>query len=92
MVTYLAPYTYDEIVASYGKGVADRLAQDPAHKFRMDTGIELIHQEPTLEELQRIYKNYTLMPVNLQRISDSKSLELFGLKNRAHYRHLRKRY
>lgn len=92
MVAYLAPYTYKEIVDSYGKATADRLAKDPAHKFRMDTGIELIHQEPSLEELERIYANYRLMPNNLKRQSNAKSKELFGVTNIANYKQLRKRY
>jgi len=40
------------------------------HKWRAKTGIELIHKEPTEEELDRIWKNWQLMPQDLKAISD----------------------
>lgn len=92
MITYLAPYTYNEIVENYGEQLAQRLAKDPVHKYRMDSGIELVHQEPTIEELDRIYANYRAMPVRMKRLSNAKSKQLFGINNRDHYYRLREEY
>lgn len=89
---YDKPYSYEEIVKNYGKETADRLMKDPAHKFRAETGIELIHKEPSLDELNRIYSNYKLMDKKLQKISDKKSMELYGLNNIDHYNKLLKEY
>jgi len=85
---YDKPYSYDEIVKQYGKFTADRLSKDPVHKFRMDTGIELIHQEPSTEELKRIWNNWNLMNDKDKNISDTKSIELFGMDNKTHYNQL----
>lgn len=56
----------------------------------MDTGIELIHKEPTLSELLRIRKkNWDLMSKEQKKmISDKKSIELFGLTNKEHFKFL----
>jgi hypothetical protein len=39
-----------------------KLPQDihecPIHKFRAESGIELIHEEPTFEEFDRICENW----------------------------------
>lgn len=34
---YEKPYSYDEIIDQYGKFLADKLIQDPSHKWRMET-------------------------------------------------------
>lgn len=34
---------------------------DSVHRWRALTGIELIHREPFLNELERIFKNWKLM-------------------------------
>ena len=65
------------------------LANDPVHKWRAETGIELIHKEPTEEELDRIWKNWQLMPQNMKDISDKKSIEMFGCTNAEHYNKLK---
>lgn len=89
---YEPPYSFSEVADNYGRTVADRLYVDPAHKFRMDTGIELIHREPTLEELERIYYNWGLMSKTQKRKSDKESKRLFGVTNEAHYSELRGTY
>lgn len=89
---YDKPYSYDEIVHKYGKFTADRLMKDPAHKFRATTGIELIHREPTLSELHRIYKNWCCMSDSMKQASDKKSMELFGCDNITNYNNLIKTY
>ena len=85
---YSPPYTSEEIKRVYGNKVYKRLSKDPAHKYRMDTGIELIHKEPTKEELERIWKNWNLMSDYQKRESDKKSIELFGVTNQDHYNEL----
>lgn len=78
---YEPPWTIDRIRKELGDEIADRLANDPVHKWRSDTGIELVHREPTKRELKRIITNWRLMPDEQKRISDEKSMELFGVTN-----------
>jgi hypothetical protein len=58
----------------------------------MRTGIELIHREPSKEELERIWANWQLMSDEQKRISDKKSIELFGKTNAENYAELIKTY
>lgn len=85
---YDPPYTAEEVKRVYGTKVYKELRKDPAHKYRMDTGIELIHREPTKEELERIWKNWNLMSDDQKMKSDKKSMELFGKTNQDHYNEL----
>ena len=85
---YDPPYTAEEVKRVYGTKVYKELRKDPAHKYRMDTGIELIHREPTKEELERIWKNWNLMSDDQKMKSDKKSIELFGKTNQDHYKEL----
>ena len=75
------PYAYDKIKELYGKNLADKLSKDPVHKWRMETGLELIHKEPTLDEQERIWKNWQLMSDEEKEISDKKCLEISGMTN-----------
>ena len=68
------------------------LLKDPIHKWRSLTGIELIHKEPSIEELNRIWKNWNLMTPEQKKISDRKSVELFGKTNAENYKSLLKKY
>ena len=85
---YDPPYSAKQVKEKYGDKIFKRLQKDPAHKWRMDTGIELIHKEPTLSELLRIRKNWDLMSKEQKMISDKKSIELFGLTNKEHFKFL----
>ena len=85
---YDPPMNADEIKSKYGIELYNKLFNDPAHKFRMDSGIELIHKEPTKDELIRICSNWLAMDKDKQIISDNKSIELFGRKNIDHYMYL----
>ena len=85
---YDPPYNAKQIKDNYGDETYNRLVKDPAHKWRMDTGIELIHKEPSKEELERIWKNWNLMSDTDKRKSDEKSISLFGMNNSAHYKKL----
>lgn len=82
---YEPPYTYAELIENYGKSMADRLSKDPVHAWRMKTGIELVHKESTLDEQERIWKNWQLMTDTQKMISDKKSIELFGMNNENHH-------
>jgi hypothetical protein len=65
------------------------LRNDPVHRWRAETGIELIHEEPTWEEFQRIQRNWKLMTPEQKKMSDAKSLELFGVDNATHAKRLK---
>lgn len=82
---YDKPYTLGQIKASYSDSIFQKLKNDPVHSWRAQTGIELIHKEPTINELRRIYQNWTLMPKHLKDISDQKSIEIFGMPNEQHF-------
>jgi hypothetical protein len=81
MKNYERPYTYEELVKHYGKYIANKLSNDPCHKWRMETGIELIHKEPDLDEQKRIWENWQLMSGEDKQKSDEKCIELFGMTN-----------
>lgn len=89
--TYERPWTMAEIEMNLGPAVAKRLSRDPVHRWRAKTGIELIHREPSEEELDRIWANWNLMDDEMKEISDMKSFAFFGCSNREHYRRLKAR-
>jgi hypothetical protein len=55
--------------------------RDPTHRWRADTGIELVHEEPSWDEFQRIVQNWKRMSPYQKVVSDAKSIELFGCDN-----------
>jgi len=57
---------------------------DPVHRWRSETGIELLHKEPTLDEFVRICKNWKLMDDEMKERSDDFSLRVFGVTNEEH--------
>lgn len=85
-------YRIQYIKANYPENIYVKLANDPIHRWRAETGIELIHKEPTEEELDRIWKNWQLMPQEMKDISDKKSIEMFGCTNAEHYAQLKSNY
>ncbi len=86
---YQRPYNIEEIKLNYPKQ-ADFLLNDPVHLWRAETGIELIHEEPTREELKRIWDNWNEMTDAMKDFSNKKSLELFNIDNEQHYKFLSK--
>jgi hypothetical protein len=82
---YERPYNSREVKEIYGMDIYNKLSRDPVHKWRMKTGIELIHKEPTYDEQLRIFKNWQLMTNEQKRVSDEKSFELFGMSNIDHH-------
>jgi hypothetical protein len=89
---YEPPMSLKEIKQKYGNNLYNKLKSDPVHKWRAETGIELIHKEPSKKELERIMKNWEEMNSNQKEISDKKSLELFNCTNRENYKRLIKTY
>ncbi len=80
---YQRPYNVEEIKKSYPDRV-EMLLNDPVHLWRAETGIELIHKEPTPQEQERIWKNWNEMTDEMKKRSDEKSIELFGKDNATH--------
>lgn len=85
---YEAPWDVETLK---NKGL-ERLLKTPWHLWRAETGIELIHKEPTLTELVRIWKNWHQMTPEMKKKSDEKSKELFGMTNKEHFKALLKEY
>jgi hypothetical protein len=82
-VAYDPPMGVDGIKKKYPK-----LLKDPIHRWRAQNGIELVHQEPSDAELNRIWANWQRMSAEQKKISDQKSLELFGVNNADNYKKL----
>lgn len=75
---YDPPMSKEEVKRQYGEKAFKRLFDDPVHRWRMETGIELIHREPTEREFRRILGNWNLMDDKQKAQSDRKSLENFS--------------
>lgn len=84
---YQRPYNIEEIFKKYPKK-AEVLLKDPVHLWRAETGIELIHKEPTLEEQERIWLNWNKMTNEMKSKSDAKSIVLFGKNNTEHHKEI----
>jgi len=89
---YSKPMTEVDIKNSYGESKRKQLMGDPVHSFRAARGIELIHKEPSSQELERIYANWLLMSKAQKELSEKESLRLFGIGNIANYEGLKKGY
>ncbi len=81
---YEPPYSKEEI-KKYYPNKAESLLNDPVHLWRAETGIELIHREPDINEQNRIWENWKQMSEFQKEASDQKSLDLFGLTNEEHH-------
>ncbi|MBI5138689.1 MAG: hypothetical protein HZA95_02730 [Candidatus Vogelbacteria bacterium] len=86
---YERPYNTEEIKKNY-PDKADFLMNDPVHRWRAETGIELIHKEPTLEEQKRIWRNWLEMTDDMKEESDRKSLQLFDKDNESNNQEIMK--
>ncbi len=73
---YSRPYPLDKL--------PEYLRNDPTHRWRAETGIELIHEEPSWEEFDRVSKNWDYMSDEQKALSDAKSMELYGMTNQEH--------
>lgn len=85
---YVPPYSLREILDNIGYETYAKLSRDPCHRWRALTGLELIHREPTVGELRRIWQNWQLMSPFQKCLSDIKSVSLFGVTNEVHYHQL----
>ena len=83
---YDRPYSADEIKKNYGIDVYDKLVQDPIHKYRMDSGIELLHKVSSNESLIEEEIENEFSPTSFVKRS---SLPAKNQKN--HARYLRKK-
>jgi len=90
--SYEPPYSLDTIKQKYGDEVYRKLRDDPVHRFRAETGIEVIHKEPTRDEFERIVKNWDLMTPEQKKQSDEFSMKQFGNNNKNRIDLLRKEY
>ena len=88
-VMYKRPWTIREIKRKVPSKAASLLS-DPVHLWRAETGIELIHNEPTTEEQKRIWKNWMSMSDKQKEKSDKKSKALFGMYNCSHHKMIMK--
>ena len=80
---YEPPYPIEYLQEHY-----PNLLQDPAHRWRAEKGIELIHREPSKSEQLRIWENWQQMSPAQKEQSDKQSLKLFGMTNQEHHRAL----
>ena len=83
MDKYEPPYSLDRL--------PKHLHDDPTHRWRAESGIELIHEEPSWDEYQRIQRNWQLMTPEQKAVSDAKAMELFGMDNMTYAKHIRMR-
>jgi hypothetical protein len=81
--TYSPPYPLEKLSL--------HLHNDSVHRWRADSGIELIHQEPDDTEQQRIWKNWQLMDQSQKDRSDKMARALFGLTNSQMNERIRKK-
>ncbi len=82
--------TFDNVQGKYSRPMPmgelpEHLKNDPVHAWRAETGVELIHNEPTVLELIRIYRNWLLMTDEQKQLSDNHSQKLFNKSNKAHF-------
>ena len=90
---YEPPYNEEDMRKhGYSEEIIEKLKHDPVHGWRMKTGIELIHREPTKTELMRIWQNWQLMTDEMKQKSDAKCKELFGYTNKELYDYLLPQY
>lgn len=58
---------------------------DIINQWIQENGIELVHQTPTKQEMEEIWYRWQKMSKKKQKISDQKSIELFGMTNEQHH-------
>lgn len=77
---YIKPYPKNMLPES--------LLQDPVHLWRAESGIELVHREPDVYEMIRVWRNWLLMTDEQKAESDKKSKEFFNVTNDENFRYL----
>jgi len=61
-------------------------------RFEDDTTLSIIKNPNNLEDLEKEWDSYISMPINDQKASDAKSIELFGKTNKERYDSLKSEY
>lgn len=61
------------------------IEDDIINQWIQETGIELMHQTPTKQEMDEIWNRWQKMSKKKKIISDEKSIELFGMTNEQHH-------
>lgn len=74
------------IVSHIGEEKADKLfTLFPEIAWRAETGIEILIKPDDVNSLQRNFNNFRLMDIDKQKLSDNKSVELYGKTNADRY-------
>lgn len=60
----------------------------PVHRWRKQTGLEIIYDEISNSKLKELWNNWNKMPNNMKEASDKKCIELYGINNKSHYEKL----
>lgn len=89
---YKPPYSKNEVIEKYGMNEYQKLSEDPVQNFRMNSGIELVHDAHSKRDIYNIYHNWLVMDDEKKKISDEKSVELFGIDNMNHFLKLIAKY
>ena len=90
---YQPPYNQQQLRQNgYDQETIQRLKKDPVHAWRMQTGIQLIHKQPTKSQLERIWNNWQLMDDEQKTKSNQKCMQLFGVTNQFLYGYLIPQY
>jgi hypothetical protein len=84
---YDPPHNAEHLKKNY-----PQLLKDPTHRWRAETGIELMHKEPTKEEFERIWKNWQLMSPEQKKRSDQMAQKLTGMTNAEIYSKMKSSY
>lgn len=83
--TDVADYHFEKV--SYGQDQIDN-----AKEWSANSGIVIITPQSTLEDLEFNWNQYNSQHRKLQRESDWKSQELFGMNNETHYNYLKSKF
>lgn len=76
----------------YNYPLSSNVKVELAKEWERDSMKSIIYPVATLEELEELWKNFELMTVTFRRISDTKSVELFGITNQEHYEKLKSEF
>lgn len=102
---YEPPYSIYELLKYYGEEKTNKMLGpnwtdlkksknntpgQRAHAWRVLTGLELVHPEPSLDEQTRVWKNWNKMLPEMKKMSDKKCIELYGCDNKTNFKQIMK--
>jgi len=70
----------------------DDKTEEHIEDYESSSGNVIIREPKDLEDLEKQYNDYQSIPVDQQRMSDDKSIQLFGMTNIDHYEKLRSKF